>query len=106
MLARPCHKGRISNRDFPYLWSSERINLKFKRRTDGAVSLRGAVEFDNVDAEPVDDLLPDLRTESVAEHDPDLVALLVASVGTVRVLAAEVSRHLPDVLGRLFSRLN
>ena len=101
----------MSDRDFQYLavnirWPSEKINLKFKRLTDGAVSLRGAVELDNVDAESVDDLLPDLRPQPVAEHNPDLVALLVASIGTVRVLAAEVSRHLPNVLGRLFSKLN
>ena len=88
------------------MYLSETIKLKFERLTDGAVSLRGAVELDNVDAEPFDDLLPDLRPEPVAEHDPDLVALLVASVGAVRVLAAEVSRHLPNVLGRLFSIFN
>ena len=69
--------------------------------TYGAVSLCGAVELDNVDAEPVDDLLPDLRPEPVAEHDPHLVALLVVTVRAIRVLAAQVSRHLSDILGRL-----
>lgn len=70
--------------------------------TYGAVSLSGAVELDNVDAEPVDDLLPDLRPEPIAEHDPDLVALLVVTVWALRIFAAQVSRHLANILGCLF----
>ena len=70
--------------------------------TYGAVPLGGAVELDDVDAEAVDDLLPDPRPQPVAEHDADPVAPLVVPVGAGGVLAAQVPRHLADVLSRLF----
>ena len=65
---------------------------------DVGVALGGAVELGNVgDVEAGHELLPDLRSEAVAEHDPDLVLLLLGHHGG----GHQVAGDLTDVLGAL-----
>ena len=48
------------------------------------VSFGRTVELGNVlDSEPLHEARPDLRSEAVPEHEPDLVLLLLHALGSV-----------------------
>ena len=68
--------------------------------TDIGVSFCGSVELGNLlDVEALDKLLPDLRPESVAEHETDFVIPLL---GTGR-RGEQIATRLANVLGNLVS---
>jgi hypothetical protein len=85
---------------------------------EGHISLRRAVEFDDArNREAVLKGLPDFRTQSIADTDADLMALLVGMRGAVLEVATELSDVLerghvvagavfPESTGRELSREN
>ena len=69
-----------------------------KALTDVGIALRAAVELRDLrDLEPPNELLPDLGSEAVAEHEPDLVLSLLGALRGVQ----EVSANFADVLSSL-----
>lgn len=67
-------------------------------RTEITISFGSAVELDHfLDAEPFDELLPDLWSKAVAEYCGHAVRLVVGP----RWHGEEVAAHLADVLGGL-----
>ena len=65
--------------------------------THAAVSFGGSVELADLDAEPLDEAVPDLGSKAVSNHQPHLGRRLELALGRL----VEVARHFADVLGDL-----
>ena len=63
--------------------------------TDLGVSLCRAVELSNVlNVEPLDKRSPDLRPETIAEHEPDFVLFLMGRLRSIQEVAADFTNVL------------
>ena len=72
-----------------------------KTEAGSIISFRASVELCDVrDVEPLDKLVPNLRPESVAEHEPNLVLAFFRTFRSVQQIAADFS----DVLSGLIVR--